>query len=262
MKTYIAIFITIFALVSCNSGDEDLNGQKEILEQINTHKMKIVEIQGEIGKLEDKLNDLDISNTQGSILVGIQEIQSQSFTHYLDITGNVEAQLHAYVSPELNGLIKTINVKEGDYVNKGDVLATVDTEVILNTIDELNTQLELAKSIYDKQKKLWDQEIGSEIQYLQAKSSKESLEKKLTTLHTQLRMATITAPFSGYIETVAQKVGEFGSPSKPLFYLVNLDELKVSADVSESFLPYINANDTVTLSFPTFTNLNMSAKLV
>lgn len=261
MKTYIAIFITILALASCKSGDDSLSGQKEILEQINIHKMKIVEIEGEIGKLEDQLKSLEISNIQGSILVGYNEIKAESFTHYLDVTGNVEAQLHAYISPELNGLIKTINVKEGDYVNKGTVLATVDTQVTLNTIDEVNTQLDLANSIYSKQKQLWDQQIGSEIQYLQAKSNKESLEKKLTTLRTQLRMATITAPFAGYIETVDQKVGEFGSPSKPLFYLVNLENLKISADVSETFLPYINTNDTVTVSFPTYTNLNMSAKI-
>ncbi len=261
MKIYLTIFIAIFALVGCKSGDGDLTDQKEILEQINTHKMEIVDIQGEISKLEDKLQDLDISNTQGSILVGVEEIKSESFTHYLDLTGNVEAQLHAYVSPEINGLIKTINVKEGDYVNKGAVLATVDTQITRNTIEEVKTQLELATSVFNKQKKLWDQEIGSELQYLQAKSAKESLDKKLNTLHTQIRMATITAPFSGYIETVAQKVGEFGSPSKPLFYLVNLEDLKVSADVSESFLPYINAKDTVALSFPTFANLSMTAKI-
>jgi len=261
MKKYIIILVAIFSIVSCKTGDEEPKGQKEILEKINSYKMNIVELEGKISDLNSKLAGLDVSSTQGSILVGLESIKAKEFTHYLDVTGSVEPQLQAYISPELNGLIKTIKVKEGDYVKKGDLLAIIDTEMTLNTIEEVKTQLELAKAIYNKQKELWDQKIGSEIQYLQAKSKKESLEKKLITLRTQIQKASIKAPFSGHIETVAQKVGEFGSPNKPLFFLVNLDDLKIIANISESFLPYIHVNDLVSVKFPTYPKIKISARI-
>jgi len=261
MKKYITILIAILALVSCNNTDNQPQNKKVILDEINSHKMEIVEIQGKIDNLNTILQEMEGSSTQGSILIGIEKIAAKPFTHFINVTGNVESHKQAYISPELNGVIEAIYVKEGDYVSKGTKLAVSDTEMTHNAIDEVNTQLDLATSVYSKQKELWDQKIGSEIQYLQAKSNKESLEKKLKTLHSQLKMAIIEAPFSGHIETVNQKVGEFGSPNVPLFFVVNLDELKITADISESFLPYLNVNDDVTLTFPTFPDMVIEAKI-
>ena len=129
--------------------------------------------------------------------------------------------------------------------------------MIRNSIDEVNTQLELARTLYKKQKELWDQNIGSEIQYLQAKSKKEALEDKLKTLNSQLEKATITAPFDAYVETVYQKTGEFASPGRQIFFLVNLKDLKVTADISEKYIPYIHIGDSVDISFPTFPDIHL-----
>ena len=261
MKNFIIIFLASIALYSCGNTEEQPQDKKAILETINNYKMEIVEIEGKINDLNSSLVSMEGQSNQGSILVGIITMKAEPFTHYIDITGNVESHMQANISPELNGLINNIYVKEGQYVKKGTKLASIDTEMTQNSIEEVETQLELAKSIYKKQKQLWDKKIGSEIQYLQAKTKKESLEKKLKTLHSQLKKAIITAPFSGIIETVNKKVGEFGSPNMPLFYMVNLEDLKITANISESFLPYVNVNDEVTVKFPTFPNMEQKSNI-
>jgi RND family efflux transporter MFP subunit len=254
MKNIIILLLIVAGISSCQNTSNDLDSVKQ---QINDHRMEIVNLENEIRKLEKILADSNVSISEGSILVGIQKIKSEKFVHYLDITGNVETHLQAYISPEINGLIKKIDVSEGEYVTKGQVLAVIDTEIIRNSIDEVKTQLELAKTMYQKQKELWDQNIGSEIQYLQAKNRKESLESKLKTLNSQMEKATITAPFDAYIENVFQKSGEFGSPGRQIFFLVNLKDLKVTADISEKYIPYLHIGDSVDISFPTFPNIKL-----
>ena len=254
MKNIIILLLIVAGISSCQNSSNDLDSVKQ---QINDHRMEIVNLENEIRKLEKILADSNVSISEGSILVGIQNIKSEKFVHYLDITGNVETHLQAYISPEINGLIKKIDVSEGEYVTKGQVLAVIDTEIIRNSIDEVKTQLELAKTMYQKQKELWDQNIGSEIQYLQSKNRKESLESKLKTLNSQMEKATITAPFDAYVENVFQKTGEFGSPGRQIFFLVNLKNLKVTADISEKYIPYLHIGDSVDISFPTFPNIKL-----
>ncbi len=254
MKKIIILLLIVAGFSSCQNSNDNLDSIKE---QINTHRMEIVNLENEIRKLEKILTDSNVTISEGSILVGVKEIETEKFVHYIDITGNVETHLQANISPEINGLIKRMNVSEGEYVTKGQTLAVIDTEIIRNSIDEINTQLELAKTMYQKQKELWDKNIGSEIQYLQAKNRKESLESKLRTLNSQMEKATITAPFDAYVETVFQKTGEFGSPGRQMFFLVNLKDLKVTANISERYIPYLHIGDSVDISFPTFPDLKM-----
>jgi len=253
MKKYIFIALAGIGLISCNNTPD----AKSIQEEITEHKMEIVELENTIRDLEKQLSDMGKSHEKGSILVSTKEVQPQRFNHYLDITGNVETKLDAYISPEINGLIEYIYSQEGDFVEKGQLMAQIDTDMIERNIDEVNTQLELARMIYSKQKELWDQKIGSEVQYLQAKTNKESLEERLKALKTQLKKAKITAPFNGYVEKVFQKVGEIGNPARQLFHLVNLKSLKVSANISESHLPNIHKGDTANISFAIYPDLKM-----
>ena len=254
MKKIFALFILSIGMFSCNTGADS---SEAIKKEINENKSKIVDLEAENQRLEKILADSGLSLNSGRILVGVQSISPESFTHYLDINGSVESELNAMVSPEINGMIKSINVVEGQYVKKGDLLANIDTDITLKSIEEVKTQLELAKTIYKKQKELWNQKIGSEIQYLQAKSNKEAMENKLETLNAQIKMAALTAPFDGYVETVFQKVGEIGSPGRQLVHLVNLNKLKVIADISESYIPYIKVGDSVEISFPTFPQIKL-----
>ncbi len=246
MKKYIVLSLIVIGMVSCKQQAKD---PKAIEEEITGHKMEIVDLETQIHKLEKQLLEMGKSVDKSSILVTVEDIQLRSFVHYLDVMGNVEADLEAFVSPQINGLIKNIYVHEGDYVKKGQSLAKIDTDMIHKSIEEVETQLELAKTVYKKQKELWDQNIGSEIQYLQSKTSMKSLEKRLDALHTQLRMANVKAPFNANVETVYQKVGEIGNPARQLFHLVNLTKLIVAANISESHLPYIHKGDSATVSF-------------
>ncbi len=179
------------------------------------------------------------------------------FQHIMTVSGNVEAVNDAFISPEMNGQIKQIYVNEGDRVQKGQILAILNTEVTQKSIEELKTGLELATTLYEKQKDLWDQKIGSEIQFLQAKNNKEQLEKKLETLNAQLKMSTITAPFAGIVDDIMQKEGELGTPGRQIMQIVNLSKLKIKADVSEVYLPKINKGDTVIVEFPAYPDIEM-----
>ncbi|GAB4299423.1 MAG: efflux RND transporter periplasmic adaptor subunit [Marinilabiliales bacterium] len=205
----------------------------------------------------DKSDQQDETNMEYSIPVKIKNLKYEKFHHFIQVTGYVEALYDAYISPEMNGQIKKIYVKEGDYVQTGQLLAELNTEVISKSIEELKTGLELAKTLYNKQKELWDQGIGSEVQYLQAKNQKESLEKKLETLYAQMDMAKIKAPFSGYIESVMQKEGELAVPGMQLMQLVNFNKLKIVADVSEKYLNSIHKGDTVKITFPAYPDIEL-----
>jgi len=252
MNKIVFILLVFIGLTGCQN-----KSVQEIKKEISEYRTEIVDLESKIYKLEKILADSNQTHVKSSILVGVQDIKARSFTHYLDISGNVETQIEAFISPEINGLIKNIDVKEGDYVKKGQKLVNIDTDITQNAINEVQTQLNLAKTIYKKQKELWDQNIGSEVQYLQSKANKEALENKLKTLHTQLNMATITAPFDSYVETVFQKIGEIGSPGRQIIHLVNLKELKVTANLSESYIPYVHIGDTATIEFPTFPGISI-----
>ena len=257
MYKYIIIAVIGLGLVSCNQTED----AKTIQESITNKKMEIKELENGIQELEKKLADLGKSHEKGSILVGTVDVEPQRFVHYLDVTGNVETKLEAFMSPEINGLITSIDVQEGEYVKKGQIMAYVDTDMIERSIDEVKTQLELAKTVYKKQKELWDQQIGSEIQYLQAKTNMQSLEKRLEALRTQLRMTKIKAPFDAYVETIYQKVGEMGNPARQLFHIVNLDNLKVTSNISESHLPYIHKGDTANISFAVYPGIQLDVPI-
>ncbi len=251
-KTLLISLVLIIALAACkNNGDDP----KEIKNRITEYKMQIKDLENKIYELEAQLKDTVA--TQNSIVVGVMDIRPGRFVKYVDVTGNVESALQAFVSPEINGQIKSIEVKEGEYVKKGDLLVVLKSEITDKSIEEVQTALELARTVYKKQKDLWDQNIGSEIQYLQAKNRMESLEKKLETLKTQKQMAQVKAPFDGYVETIFQKEGEIASPGRQVLMLVNLTNLKVTADVSERYLPRLHVGDPVDLSFPTFPGIKM-----
>ncbi len=118
--------------------------------------------------------------------VKVKKLKTKEFNHYIKVSGSIKAINDAFISPEMNGQIKAIYVEEGDYVKKGQKLAILNTKVTRKSIEELKTGLDLAKTMFKKQEKLWNDSIGSEVQYLQAKNNKETLEKKLETLNAQL----------------------------------------------------------------------------
>lgn len=248
----ILLFTLVVILASCSSSDR----KAEIKEEIKAKKKSITELKKEISELEDELHaDSTYSIDNYLIPIRIKEISKQEFNHYIEVNGAVEAINDAFISPEMNGQIKKVYVEEGETVTKGQLLVSLNTAVTQKGIEELETALELATTMFKKQKELWNQKIGSEIQYLQAKNGKEALEGKLETLKAQLAMAQIKAPFDGIVDDIYQKEGEMASPGFRLIQLVDLKKLKVNADLSEHYLASINKGDTVSVTFPAYDDI-------
>ncbi len=208
-----------------------------------------------MAKLEKTVNESDTVSSGKKVKIKTIETKKESVTHTFKVTGVVEAVDFAYVTPEMNGQIQSIAVKEGDRVNKGQLLAKLNDKVMQNTKKELELALDLATTMYEKQKSLYEQGVGKELDYLTAKNQKESLEAKIKTLDSQISMSRIVAPFSGIVDKIYRKEGELAAPGQQFIDLVNLDKFEVEADVSEKYIPYIQKGAPVTVSFSAFPDI-------
>lgn len=204
-------------------------------------------------------DEVGLDNEAGSsqeeiktLAVEVKEVEPESFSRYFEVTGHMEAVQDAYISPEINGQIKEVSIERGARVRKGELLIRLNSDITEKNIDEVKTSLELARKIYEKQEGLWEQNVGSEIQYLEAKNSVESLEARLATLEKQLQMAHVRAPFSGIVDDILVKEGELASPGMRLIHLINLGTMRVSARVSEAYLNTIDEGDLIELRFSTY----------
>jgi RND family efflux transporter MFP subunit len=177
-------------------------------------------------------------------------LMPQTFKTYIEVQGRIDADENVSLSSEMPGTVTKINVNVGDEVVKGQVLAETDTRIVTQQISDLQTNLELATQVYQKQKNLWDQKIGTEIQYLQSKTTKESLEKKVSTMQEQIRMSRIISPINGTIDAVNIKIGQAIAPGVPAINVINFSNLKVKADVAESYSSRIKKGNEVQILFP------------
>jgi len=252
MKNILALALLIgFASCSTNGGD-DLESKKALLSE---KKAELQALEQEINLLSKEIKDLEPVRKKPATPVEVLEINPKDFTRFVEVQGRVEADDFVNVSSEIGGRITSLLVEEGDYVRKGQLLATTDLETVEKQIAEIETQLELANSVYERQKRLWDQNIGSEIQYLEAKTRMEGLEKSLETLESQISKKNIYAPIGGYVDREFLQEGETASPGMPIIQILNTAEIKVTADIQENFLSAIEKGDSVTVRFPA---LNLS----
>jgi len=197
----------------------------------------------------------DVANTEAVsderiVSVTALQLAPTNFNHYFTVQGIVEADQNAQIFPEAPARITSIKVQEGDQVSKGDVLMTLDSRIVDNQIDELKLRLDLAETVYKKQEELWSQEIGSELQYLQAKNNYESLEQNLEAVQAQKSLYVIKAPFSGVVDEITPKEGEMANPAMPVIRLINMKDVYIKSDVTERYLSKIKAGDMVEVTFP------------
>lgn len=254
----IAFILLVAMMASCGKSESP----ESIRGQITKLKEQQLNVNHQIKELEKKLASMESEeNDNGNIPVLVETISKQLFEHFLIVNGKVELLEEAQISPEANGQIKKIHVSKGQRVTKGEVLVTLNTSILENSIAELKLGLDLATKIYEKQKSLWEQNIGSELQYLEAKNAKESLEHRLKTLQSQLEMSIVKAPFSGIVDEIYLKEGELASPGRSVLYLANLEKLKIIADVSESLLPKVKAGEMVKIKFPTYGDIEFNAPI-
>jgi len=253
----IFILIAVIGLFHSCASTGDKNDTQS---QIDKYKSEVKSLNEKIKNLEASEGADGINNTNGKkIKVNIEEAKPESFSHYFDATGDVEAIDEAYISPEISGQIVSINVKEGNWVKQGQVLAKLNSDMIESNIAQLKTQLSLSETIFNKQKELWEKNIGSERQYLEAKTNYESLQDQLKTLNTQYDMTIIQSPIDGYVETINKKEGEFVMPGIEFMQVVNLNELYINSKVSESYLPVIKKGDIVEVTFSAFPGIVYTA---
>ncbi|MFP4447302.1 MAG: efflux RND transporter periplasmic adaptor subunit [Bacteroidales bacterium] len=246
------IVLGIIALISCEQKSE----REKMQDQLAEKKKELSNLRNEITRLTQKLEDLP-GEEEGvyKIPVYTKKMKQEEFNHYIQTGGKVEAVQEAVISPEMNGQITDIYVEEGERVRKGQQLYSLNTKVIRSNIEEVKTNLELAQKTYEKQKRLWEEEVGSEMEYLQAKNQKENLEDRLATLREELEKALVKAPFNGVVESINQKEGELATPGMGVMHLVNTKNLKVKTDVSEQYMTNIDEGDTIVVAFPAYSDV-------
>ena len=243
------IGLTVIIATGCDDKPE-VDKKKEALKnaqsELKALSTQISSLEKEISVLDPDFGKKEIKKT----LITAFNAEKKYFEHKVEVRGSVESRKNVTVSPEIAGKIKSILVKEGQKVQKGQTLLTIDASIIRNNIKELKTSMELSKTVYERQANLWKRNIGTEIQYLQSKNNYESLEGKLATLNSQLDQAIIKAPFSGSIDQVMAKEGEIAQPGMPLFRVVNPEDVYIKSDVSERFIGVFKSGDKVDVHFP------------
>jgi RND family efflux transporter MFP subunit len=231
-------------IASCSGAAKDKQTQLNEL----TKQQK--ELADKIKKLEAEMKtEKPGSSTAKSKEVVAQEIKSSPFNYVIQTQGGVKAEENILISAKTPGIVTQVFVREGQSVTAGQVLAQVDNSLIVKGIEELKNGLELANTVFERQKSLWDQKIGTEIQYLTAKNNKESLEKRLSTMNEQNENSKIKSQISGTVEEVIAKAGENTAPGMPTFRIIGTHNLKVVAKISESFISQIKVGNKTTVAF-------------
>ena len=248
MKKIIITLIAFTVLFSCKKEEKaplpnSIEGIKFAKKKQEKAKDSISQI---IVALETKLAKLDTTKKLASVT--IYNIKPSNFEHYISIQGNTKTDKNILIRPLASGIITNVFVKEGQHVYAGQKMFQLDNIVLLNSINEVKNQLSLAQTTYERQKRLWDQKIGSEIQFLQTKTQKEALEKKIHTLNSQLKNYRVTAPFSGIVDDLIAVKGDLASPQTPLAQIVNLSKMYIESDVAENYLKSIKKGSKAIIS--------------
>ena len=256
MRSIFPIIAIAALLLSCDSKSEgsveDIISSND-LEAIRDKKKEVVAEQNRINEqlrmLDEAIGQLDM-NTKIP-LITTAEISSQDFTHYLELQGSVTTKELLVIYPQYSGILLDVNVKEGQRVRKGQVLARIDDGGLSQQLAQLKIQAELSKTTFERQQRLWDQRIGSEMQYLQAKSNYEAQAQAIAQLEQQVEKTIVTAPFSGTIDEVMTEEGSVVMPGQtPLMRIVNLDNMYIVTDVPEKYVANIKRDKKVLVDFP------------
>jgi membrane fusion protein, multidrug efflux system len=248
LYTRLAVFVTIVAFLAACSAATPEDDKKGRLEKL---KKEQGDLNKEIKALEEQLaKENPNSKAVKAKEVEVSEVKGQNFDHYVQTQGRIESENNIMVSAKSMGVVEQVFVEEGQQVSKGQVLAQIDNSVISSNIESMKSQLDLANTVYERQKNLWNQKIGTEVQYLQAKTNKESLEKQIAALQGQNEMSRIKSPINGTIDEIMVKVGENISPGMPAARVVNTNDLKLVAKVSEAYVTNIKKGNKVLINIP------------
>jgi len=254
---YKILLMSFLILMSCQDQKRKSSPDYENMDLVSLKKLmneKMAEqtqLTHQIDSIQQRIEELDPSaDNKRMSRVTAFTVKDTVFLHYYTVQGLLDAQEKIGINADVNGRIVRLNIEEGDYVGKGDLVAELDMDQLAKQRDELLTGYELAKQVYERQKRLWDQNIGSELQYLQAKNEMERMEKSLETLDYQQSKGQILAPVAGVVDEVFIKEGEIAMPGSPIATILDVRQLKVVADVPENHLGTVSRGDEVDVHFP------------
>ena len=255
MKNFILNLSIIFS-ISC--GPKKTKSTEEVLASgdYTLIQKKKGEIKTQINDLKVELNKLNyilekMDTDKNLFLVSAIKLKQKKFNHYLNFQGSLDTDQNVVVYPELPGLLKNIYVQQGNKVKKGQLIAKISDNGLTDQLEQLELQRDLAKTTFERLQKLWNQKIGSEIQYLQAETNFKSLEKKISQMKDQEDKTRILAPFDGIIDDIIADVGSNLAPGlTPILRIINIEKMKVSAEIPEIHIPYIKKNKNVKIYVP------------
>jgi len=243
-RKYLALLGMGLILVACGPRSEEaqlarLEGQRDALtEEIEILKQEIAQ-KASPGVKREKLMNVKIS-----------QVEKGRFQHFIQVQGTVESDNNVLIAPQSSGIVKKIHVNAGNKVTKGQLLAELDGSILESSIAEVENGLKLAETIFERQQRLWDKNIGSEIEFLQARNNKVGLEKRLATLKEQYKMTKIFTPLSGTVDEILIKEGEMAVAGMGAVRVVQLSNLKIKVDLSEIYISRIKKNDFVHVKIP------------
>ena len=254
MKKISLLIISLLILVSC--GKEQ--SVEEVIETGDLSKIRArkSELSAQQSELNSKIAELDaaieaLDKNSSFALVEVRQVSDSLFKHYVEVPGDVETDQNIIIYPEYSGTLLNVNVNEGDRVQKGQILARIDEGGLSSQLAQMEAQLALAKTTFERQQRLWEQNIGSEIQYLEAKTNFEAMQNSVNQMRSQVAKTIVRAPFSGIIDEVISEEGEVVAPGQSrLFRLINLSNMYISAAVPETYLKNISVGTEVIVEIP------------
>ena len=251
MKTNFLLILGLLVTITIACDQKDPVQAKK--DELKSQKTELQKIKTSIAELDKELSALDpefAKSNRKATLITTRGVELRKFQHYVEVSGAVKSRKNVLLSAENMGNVNRIYGKEGSEVKRGQLIIEMDTELYQRNLDQLETEYTLAKTMFEKQTNLWNQNIGTEVQYLESKNRMESFERQIANIKTQISKSKIRAPFAGTIENVYVKEGEMAQMGSPLVRIVNHMDMYVRADLSESFIGRFNKGDRVIINFP------------
>lgn len=249
----LSVLVIGFILASCSAKTDEKSKEekiKDLKEQIGKLKVERSTLNSKIDTLQAKLSRETGEGDLKKKEVVATPIKTRQFDHNVQTQGSIESLENIQLSAKTAGIITQVYVVEGEVVNAGQVLGQVDNSVLMRGMDEVKSRLELANTVFERQKNLWNQKIGTEVQYLQAKTSKESLERNLASMTEQNENTKIKSSIHGVVDEVQLRVGQNIAPGMPAVRVINNEKLKVKANVSEAYVSLIKTGNKAVVTIP------------
>ncbi len=247
MKRIIVLPLILVA-IACQPEPESLEAKQKLLGE---KQKELASLKEEIKQLKKEVAALDTNTLEAEATpVVLKKIAPENFEHFVKLTGTVDSKENVELSAEAPGRIKRINVSEGQRVSNGAILVELDNDAAFNQLEEAKAGFDLAKTTYERRKRLWDQKIGSEIEYLQAENQYKSAQTRLGQAKAQYENTIIISPIDGTVDNIGVNVGEFVGAGTPIGRVVDLDKVEVEAELSEEYLPNVKKGDMVTVDIP------------